>query len=666
MAILCCCAGLLAADRPYRGRVLVVVTCHADDFSIFAGGTIAKLIDQGYTGYLVRVTDDEKSGGPDPQHNAAQNDREVRETARIIGLRELYSLPFKNDELGRVPHVRLRDAIMYDLRKLRADTIYTFDPYAMYGEENFDHLAVARAAEDAARNAGNPLYAPDQIRFGVPAHTVADGYYWGRAPMDVNTVVDTSAYLDRKSAALDKQRAQFGPDLTAYFRRYDEAIGRIYGMKAAEVSHHIVYAANGHAGPALGVAPKRIGEVTSAPASPPALQTFAGKKIVVISPHGADYVRAVGGTIAKAAQQGARIYLVRVTDDELHGGDLSRTAARVKLAAETRRAAEVLGVRQVIDLDLKDGELAEVSEPELRARFAEIFRFIAPDAVFTCDPWAPYDPDSDDARMGHAVDDAAWSASHLSFYPEIVLEPKTQFKVISNRYYWAANGAHQEPNHREDVRPQMNIKARAVAAMPSAFGAGEHAPAEPVESFYDYHAANPLGWFQDWLATHESKPVTAKPLDVRPRSKRALVITPELGECLKYAGAVIRELKNSGTHITLISVRNGANATSLGYREGELSAVPPVVLRDRLLGWLQKEKPDTVLLPDPWEPYSTHEATVVGGLGADAVYRWSLAGAHPVRVLYWRAHKGSFEFGNARNREYFEVATITGGFAGSL
>ncbi len=227
------------ASKPYRGRVLVVITCHADDFSIFAGGTIAKLIDQGYTAYLVRLTDDEKSGGADPQRNAAANARETQEVARIIGLKATYSLNFKNDELQRVPHEQVRDGIIYYLRKLQADTIYTFDPYVRYGEENPDHLVTARAAEDAAQNAWNPLYCPEQLHDGVQTRMVVDGYYWARGPIDVNVVTDTSHVLNRKMEALDHHRAQFPASDVAYYRGHDEAVGKIYGMTAAEVSHHI-------------------------------------------------------------------------------------------------------------------------------------------------------------------------------------------------------------------------------------------------------------------------------------------------------------------------------------------------------------------------------------------------------------------------------------------
>ncbi len=659
-------------DQPFRGQTLVVVTCHADDFSIFAGGSIAKLIDQGYTGYLVRITDDEKSGGPDPQKNAAQNDREVREVAQILGLRAVYSLNFKNDELGRVPHDRLRDAVMYYLRKLKADTVYTFDPYATYGEENPDHLVAGRAVEDAARNANNPRYAPGQIRAGITPYAVRDAYYWGRAPFDVNTVIDTSAYLDRKMEALMHHHAQFPPSTVSYFRKYDEDLGRIYGMRAAEVSHHLWY---GNAGATREIQqPTRVATEGREAASPAGLTSFRNKAVVVISPHGMDYVRAMGGAVAKAVGQGARVYLVRVTDDERHGGDVSRVEARIRMADATRKAAEILGIRRVIDLDLKDGELADVSEPELRARFSAILRALAPDAIFTVDPWAAYDRDLDDARIGHAAEDAAWSASHVSFYPEIVLEPESRFKVIANRYFWSSNGGEQISNYREDISSTVDTKRRALEAFETDAGSSQTKSPEIFESVYYYHAANPLDWFEDWLANRQSShsPPQSPDLDFTPgKAKRALVITPEMTDWVINAGATVHRMIAAGYKVSLVCVGNGeksitptsefrhtaqlagiSTTINLGFPEGELSAVPRLILRNRLMEALRTLKPDTILLPDPWQPYTTNEARVVGGVGSDAINQWGLKGAAG-RILYWG--------GNARQglislKEQFHVS----------
>ncbi len=40
---------------PHQGKVLAAIQPHCDDIPIFAGGTVAKLIKEGYTGYLMLV-----------------------------------------------------------------------------------------------------------------------------------------------------------------------------------------------------------------------------------------------------------------------------------------------------------------------------------------------------------------------------------------------------------------------------------------------------------------------------------------------------------------------------------------------------------------------------------------------------------------------------------
>jgi hypothetical protein len=49
--------GDIAVERPVsgepsRGKVFALITPHLDDGPIFAGGTVAKLLREGYSGYL--------------------------------------------------------------------------------------------------------------------------------------------------------------------------------------------------------------------------------------------------------------------------------------------------------------------------------------------------------------------------------------------------------------------------------------------------------------------------------------------------------------------------------------------------------------------------------------------------------------------------------------
>src|SRR5262245_34954179 len=81
------------AGSPYAGRVLLAVQAHSDDIPIFAAGTTAKLIKEGYTGYLLRATNDDMGDAPGlgtpgtVGENVLGNERDNDEVARILGLK---------------------------------------------------------------------------------------------------------------------------------------------------------------------------------------------------------------------------------------------------------------------------------------------------------------------------------------------------------------------------------------------------------------------------------------------------------------------------------------------------------------------------------------------------------------------------------------------------
>ena len=49
----------MTAGSPHRGKVLLAIQAHSDDIPLMAAGTVAKLVREGYTGYLVRATNDD-------------------------------------------------------------------------------------------------------------------------------------------------------------------------------------------------------------------------------------------------------------------------------------------------------------------------------------------------------------------------------------------------------------------------------------------------------------------------------------------------------------------------------------------------------------------------------------------------------------------------------
>ena len=48
--------------QPHKGKTLAAIQPHSDDLPLFAAGTVIKLIREGYTGILIRTTNDEMAG----------------------------------------------------------------------------------------------------------------------------------------------------------------------------------------------------------------------------------------------------------------------------------------------------------------------------------------------------------------------------------------------------------------------------------------------------------------------------------------------------------------------------------------------------------------------------------------------------------------------------
>src|SRR5215831_17286361 len=71
--------------QPHLGKVFAAVHAHLDDVPRYAAGLCAKLIHEGYSGYLIRTTNDEKRGGQTMAQNILSNEQEHLKVATAIG-----------------------------------------------------------------------------------------------------------------------------------------------------------------------------------------------------------------------------------------------------------------------------------------------------------------------------------------------------------------------------------------------------------------------------------------------------------------------------------------------------------------------------------------------------------------------------------------------------
>lgn len=258
-----------ADGKPHTGKVLVSIEAHSDDTSIAWSGTVAKLIEEGYTGYLIRTSNDEKCGPGTPGEAVLGNERDSENVARILGMKKVYYLNYRNHRMDGISPIELRGRIIFLIRLLKIDTVITFDPCGHY-EENPDHYITAQAVEAACWMAGMDKDYPEHFDAGLKPHSVKERYYYARGPQQVNRVVDITGQIDKKIDAMVANKTQ-GPagdagavlrkniaqqklrlpilgdnDNTAnreYVRHFlfktEEMIGKKYGLQYAEQFHYI-------------------------------------------------------------------------------------------------------------------------------------------------------------------------------------------------------------------------------------------------------------------------------------------------------------------------------------------------------------------------------------------------------------------------------------------
>jgi LmbE family N-acetylglucosaminyl deacetylase len=274
---------------PHKGKVLAAIQPHSDDLAIICGGTVAKLVHEGYTGYMIRVTNDDMGddlGTPGTiGENVLRNEQETEEQTRVLGLKKKFDLNYSNHRMSDISRNELICRLIFLIRFLKIDTVMCYDPWA-HDEENPDHYVLGSCVEAACWMAGRPHDYPEQIDAGFPVHAVTDKYYYARNPTP-NRIVDITDYVDVKiesnvsnvakgpgghhgshlRAELAKQGKKLpllgDDDRTAdrnYIREFmlagNRALGKKYGVEYAEAIHY-----RGHA-------PSRIEEYVKQNAVP--------------------------------------------------------------------------------------------------------------------------------------------------------------------------------------------------------------------------------------------------------------------------------------------------------------------------------------------------------------------------------------------------------------
>jgi LmbE family N-acetylglucosaminyl deacetylase len=196
------------------------------------------------------------------------------------------------------------------------------------------------------------------------------------------------------------------------------------------------------------------------------------RRVLVVAAHPDDLETACGGTVALLIRHGIEVSLLLGTDGDIGTHDLSFT--RESLAAtrrqETRNAAALLGLKEVIFLGHHDGEL--VADLALRAEIAGAYRRLQPDTIFTFDPFWAGQAHPDHTAAGRAAVDAYMPSKMELYHAEQLIDG---VKVADVKRFYFFGGSNREGEITIDISAVWDAKVAATRCHVSQFGQKEEA-----------------------------------------------------------------------------------------------------------------------------------------------------------------------------------------------
>lgn len=210
--------------------------------------------------------------------------------------------------------------------------------------------------------------------------------------------------------------------------------------------------------------------------------------LLVIGPHPDDQELGMGGSIARFVEQGHRVHIVDMTD-----GEPTPRGSPETRAAESAAAAKILGVERT-QLGLVNRQV--VHDIPSRHKLAAVIRIHKPEILFL--PY-PLDAHPDHVAVTKIGEDARFDAKLTR--SSIPGEPWYPKRII---YYFCTHlRLSIQPTFCLDVRAQMDIKMKAVAAYASQFGWNDNPVPEMVRTLCGYFGGRIGTPYAEPFFTHE-------------------------------------------------------------------------------------------------------------------------------------------------------------------
>lgn len=214
---------------------VVAVGAHPDDVEIGCGGTVARLVEQGYRVGIIDLTDGEPTpGSPGPEVRLA----EAQKAAEILGAVVRVTLPLPNRRL--FDGFEARVALAKEFRKYRPRLVLGLGSRTpMASPDHYQAMLITEAAVFYSRLTKWPEHFEALETHTISAHLHYFLAFRSLTPPSENVIVnDIGSMLERKITAVEAYKTQFPPEKAGLFdriRAYNRQQGMAAGFEAGEV-----------------------------------------------------------------------------------------------------------------------------------------------------------------------------------------------------------------------------------------------------------------------------------------------------------------------------------------------------------------------------------------------------------------------------------------------
>ncbi len=211
---------------------VLAIGAHPDDVEMICGGTVAKMVDRGYSVAIIDMTQGEMGTRGTPE----MRNGEANAAAEVLGVSERVNLGQPDGRMENTLEARV--AVVEQIRRLRPKLVLTH----YWDDLHPDHSATGKIVRDTMYPAGFANFPAK----GDPYRPNEYLYFMAHTPFEPSFIVDVTEYWDKKVESINCYNSQLHDDtidgletliaqptfikrLEARARHYGSMIYREYG-----------------------------------------------------------------------------------------------------------------------------------------------------------------------------------------------------------------------------------------------------------------------------------------------------------------------------------------------------------------------------------------------------------------------------------------------------